>query len=172
MATDLIYNDRAYTGNVSFSGPVTLPSAVVANATVAAGADIDASKHEHRHHVNYFQKSGTDVVAETQALFTAYLAGELIRVAVRPTAVPTGGDKTYTVDIKKAANGSASFTSVLSAVVSVSSADTSGTIKLGTISTVAFVAGDCYQVVVAVAGSTGTQGQGVLVELVVDEKGA
>lgn len=172
MATDLIRSDINFTGNVSFGGTVYLPNASVGNANIPAGAGIDASKVNGRHMIRHAQKNGTAVVTETMMVHVAYLAGTILQFAVRPRAKPTGGDLAFTVDLQSAPNGSNTWTSHLSAAVSVSSADTDDTIKLGTLSDTTYAAGDTLRIVITTSGSTGTQGQGVICELVIDENGA
>ena len=170
----------------SFSGPTTfkgavrfldsdvsLPAGLIDDADVSAGAAIDADKLQHRHAISYSQVDGTDVASATQLLFIARAACTVVSVEVRPTTAPTGGDKQFTVDIQKATDGSGSWSTLLSSVVTMSSADSDDTLEAATlIGSPTLVDGDAIRVVVTASGSTGSQGQGVNVTVNLDEAAA
>ena len=159
-------------GAANFTGPTSFPDGSITNTKVAASADIAANKLQHRHAISHSQKDGTDVVSETIMLYIARASGTLARFVVRPRLVPTGGDKQYTVDIQKAVTGSNTWTSLLTAVVTVSSSDTNDVVKGGTlIGSPVYVLNDTIRFVITASGSTGSQGQGVAIEATVDESG-
>lgn len=172
MPADISYADKIEMGNVSFGNTVSLPAASVVNENVAAGADLDASKLRHRHAAEYIQKAGSDVVSETKALHLTHGGGDLLLFRVRVETAPTGGDKAFTVDMQKAVEGSVSWTTVLSAVVTVDSTDANGTTDEGTISAVPYNATDAFRIVVTASGSTGAQGQGLHALALFDERAA
>lgn len=157
---------------LSVSTEMALPSGSVENDDVAAAAAIAANKLKHRHAVAYAQADGADVASETKLVHLAYLAGTIVDVSVRVNTAPTGGDKAFTVDVKKAADAGA-FATVLSSVVTINSSSVNNTKVAGTIDGAQddVTADDAIQVVIATSGTTGSQGQGLIVEITVEENG-
>lgn len=167
-----VNGDAEYTGVITFSGTVYVPAETVNNSAFSTSSAhrLAASKVIHRADLNYWQVNGTDVASATVVLRTCLGAGTIKGVKVRPYTAPTGGDKAFTVDVKKATNGGNTFASVLSSVVTVNSGSADGTLQTATLSgTPVTVAGDAIQVVIAASGSTGSQGQGVTVSIYYEE---
>lgn len=137
---------------VAFVGPVTLPAGTVSDADVAAGANLDASKMQHRHKLgtNFDLPIGSLPVAREEIVFVATAAGTIhdFQVVLNDTGTSTDVD----FDLKK--NG----VSVLSAVVNMTHADTDATPKAGTLSVTAFVAGDVFSIQLIITIVTGTEG--------------
>lgn len=151
---------------------ITLPDESINNAVIASDARVEATKLQHQHCLSYQQAGGTDVVTATVLLHLAKGDGELVDLSVRPITAPSGGDKQYTVDIQKAADGSSSWTSLLDAAVEVSVSESSAdnTAQQAVLaSSPSYDATDAIRVVVTASGSTGSQGQGVLVTATVRE---
>lgn len=151
---------------------LTLPAAAVANTQVSGTADILATKVRHQFPISWSQKDATDVVSETVLLHIANADGDIHAFEVRPTIVPTGGDKQYTVDIQMAADGSGSWTTLLSAVITVSTSSTANTLIAGTLTDTSYLNGEAVRIVVTASGSTGSQGQGFVATLWLREKPA
>lgn len=171
MATSL-EGTIEFPGTVTFSGTVYLPSGGVTNANFSPSSAnrLDASKAIHRVDLNYSQANGSDVADATVVLRVCKGAGTFKGVTVRPYTAPTGGDKAFTVDVKKASDGGNTFASILSSVVTVNSSSTSGTLQTATLSgTPTTAAGDAIQIVVDATGSTGSQGQGLCVSIYYEE---
>lgn len=165
-------NTVHFSSSVRFAGGMALPDNVVGNAQVLDLTDIAATKLQHRNHINYAQVGGADVVDATVIVHLVRATGVVRSIRVRPGTVPTGGDKTVSVDVQKAGNGSNSWTSLLSSPISFSSSDTDHTLKAGTlIGSPVVAANDAIRIVVDAAGSTGTQGQGLVVDIAIDESG-
>ncbi len=170
MATDNIVHDRIYQGEVTFSGPVNLPPLTIRNAAISSTAGIETGKMIHRHALRYSQANGSDVVSVTELLHVARAGGEILSVEVRPTTVPTGGDKQYTVDVLTAPNGSNTWTSVLTAAITVDSGETDHALIAGAVpDSTTYDDGDAIRVVVTASGSTGSQGQGFVVTVNINE---
>lgn len=169
----LVRGEATFIGATQFLGSIgTLPAASVNDAAIATAANLDADKLENRISKTVVQAPGTDVVNGTTYIFVARAAGVIKSLRVRPLTAPTGGDKAFTVDLKRAANASGSFTSLLSSVVTVNSSSVDQTVQNGTLTgSPNILAGDLLQIVIAVSGSTGSQGQGVVVEVEIDEVG-
>lgn len=168
MATDDIRGDRVYTGTVTYTGTINLPAGTIDNADVNAGAAIAATKLQHRHAIGYGQVDGTDVVTATIALHVARGDGQIISVEIRPQTAPTGGDKQYTADIQKGADAG-SYSTILSAAIVLNSSSANNTLQAGTLSTTTFSDGDAFEAIITASGSTGSQGQGFVITLNIDE---
>ncbi len=175
MGTTDVRGDQIFHDSVTFVGAVYLPQQAVTGGMISADAAnrIPASKVIHRPDVNYSQENGGDVVSETRMVRVCRGSGTINQVALRPGTVPAGGNKQYTVDVQKAVDASGTWTSVLSSPITVDSTAVANTRKLGTLSGSPVVAdGDTLRVVVTASGSTGTQGQGVVVTVGMDEQSA
>lgn len=153
-----------------------VPSALcVSNSHVAAAAGIVATKLEHQHSLTYKQDDGTDIAAAIAGLWTCRGATATI-VAIQVVCIdaPSGGDKHFTVDLKKCNEGSPAPATVLTAVID---SDTYGgageatdaEVGVGAIASAALVAEDTLVIDIALLGSTGTQGQGLIVTVTVRE---
>lgn len=70
----------------------------------------------------------------------------------------TGSSASSTFDLKKYATGGSTGSSVLSAAVTVSNADTDNTPKAGTLSSATYAAGDVFTILLTVSTSTGAAG--------------
>jgi len=115
--------------------------------------------------ITYAQADGSSVVSQTMAVFTAPADGVIDSITVFNTVAPTGGDRQFTVDVKKSTGGGA-FATVLDSVVTRNSSDADrGTETADLVADPSYVAGDSFHVVVTASGSSGTQGQGVLVQI-------
>lgn len=160
-------DDIEFQGVVSFGGTVGLPPATVGNA---AFSSLTADRLAYGKVVHYSQKvhqiaPATTVTTQTVAIHFAYGAGSISHVWINPCTSPTGGDLQYTVDVKKSSDGSSTKTSILSAAVTISSADASDTQQAATVTTSTFAAKDILWVVITTSGSTGTQGTGLVVSV-------
>lgn len=165
-----IHEPWVFADQVTFLQSVRLPAGSIADDEVAVGAKVSADKIVHRHLLNYSQKDGTDVVSEAVVLHVAKFAGRLRSVEVRPTTAPSGGDKQYTVDVQKAADGSGTWTSLLNSIVTVDSSAASNTkIAATLVADPSVAAGEALRIVVTTSGTTGTQGQGLCVAIEYDE---
>lgn len=152
------------TGNLS-SSTFSAPAGCISDAAVvvpSAGANgINTTKLNHRQHVRYSQAEGTSIVTETRIVWltNGTQASFISARAIEKTA--TSGGDTVTVDIRK--NG----TSILSGATPISVTGTS--VVIGTITTTSSTVGDYVEVVVTATHTSGTLGQGLYVDLIVDE---
>lgn len=175
--TDEIRSNRTYSGNVTFSGQVFLPSSTVTGSqfTDDTTQRLPTGKAVHRYNLSHGQANGSDVVSETKLLRICRGAGTLKSFEVRPTTAPTGGDKQFTVDIQKAADASGSWTSMINPVVTMSSADSDNTLEAATIKTDGSedtADGNAIRIVITASGSTGSQGQGFVATAEYEEQSA
>ena len=147
----------------------TIPAGSIRNDDIGNGAQIAATKTVARRSFTYQQADGADVVAATVPLATFKCLNASIKFGLlKILTAPTGGDKKYTIDIQKAAGGSTAFTSMLASPHQVDSTSSNGDVAQIAFSTTDIANNDTLRVVVAVSGSTGSQGQGFLLTLDVD----
>lgn len=162
------------TGDVLVDGTLTaktlnIPAGTVGNAGVAAAAGIDATKLDHQHAIRYSQADGSDVVSAIVPIHICRAAVEIVDVEVVCIDAPSGGDKQFTVDLQVADQSTPAPASLLYAPVTIDSTVADCEVKSATITTTAAVADDTLLVVVTASGSTGTQGQGLIVVVTVRE---
>jgi hypothetical protein len=153
---------------------VSLPTGCIVDAHIAASAGVAASKLEHQHVLTYKQDDGTDIAAAIVPIYTVRGAtAEIIEFEVACLDAPSGGDKKFTVDLQKCDDGTPTPATVLSAVLDSSTygsaPSTDCEVGTGVISSADLVVGDILVVVVAISGSTGTQGQGLIVTATIRE---
>jgi len=157
---------------VTFQDIVSFLDGTISGAAISADPNyrIPATKVLQRIDLHYAQADGADVVSETILLRVARAKGTLIGVEVRPTTAPTGGDKKFTIDIAKAADASAAWSSLLNAAHDVDSSsvnDTKETVVLA--ATPTYAAADALRIEITASGSTGSQGQGFVVTIFIEE---
>jgi hypothetical protein len=164
MANSKIDSDVTITGRLTVQGDASLPAGVIFDANIPNGQNISYEKVEALIIASHAQSQAADVATAREIVHRFAKTGSVESVIVAIDDAPTGGDRLYTVDVRKSTGGG-NWTTILTAVVSVSASDTSRTAKAGSVLTPNCVAGDLIAVVVAPAGSTGTQGKGVRVEV-------
>ena len=158
-----IRSDLFVTGNLKV-GSMEIPDGTVVDADVSLTAKINATKLGHQHAVRYSQTDGSDVVSEKLPIHTVRgVNGSVIELEVIVVAPPSGGDKQFTVDLTIANQASPTPVSILSAPITVDSAKAAFEVLTATISSAALLSGDTLQVEVTASGTTGNQGQGVVV---------
>lgn len=142
-----------------------VPAGTLTDSGVSGSADIGAGKMRHRHKALFQQNHGTAAVAQRQPIYTVRASVATIQSLRAALTVAITGDSTITIDLLK--NGS----SILSSTIVLDSTNAARSFEsaVGFIST-ALVANDFLEVVVTVSAGTGTLGQGLVVELEVDEK--
>jgi hypothetical protein len=147
-------------------GAVVLPdNAITSSAKVIAGANISADKTEQRVFPTW-QQPNSAATTETRPLFVARRPGTLNEIIAGSIAAAIG-DSTTTVNVKK--NG----TTVMSSVITLTSADVARIVQVGAISGGgAFVAGDWFEVTITATIGTGTLPTGVFVQCEMDMDGS
>lgn len=173
MPASDIRQDVNFHAACSFLGGFYPPAGALNNSHFAPDANnrLAASKQVHRIDLHYAQPDGADVAAETKLLRVCRGSAAIVGIEVRPTAVPAGGDKGYSIDVQKAADGSNTWSSLLDAAVAITSADAADTNQAADmVDEPTLSAGDALRIVVATSGSTGTQGQGFTVSIYVEEQ--
>ena len=150
---------------------IDLPDGCLADRNVIPYTEIPAENCEHQHAVSYWQENGIDVVGESIVVHTFRAAGKIIAVSVLPIVPPTGA-KTINVDVRRGNHGS-DYASILSASVLIDASSAARMPRTGllTVADTPVADGDTLEIVVTVAGSTGTQGQGLNVVIWIRENG-
>lgn len=158
------------TGPLKVTGTIEISQGIT-DSDVGAAADIQATKLQHQHHVGYHQDDGSDIVAATAPIYICRGAsGTTVAIQISCADAPSGGDKAFSVDLYKSdvVTGEPAVT-ILNAPIAYSATQTDFEVEVGVVDTAALTVGDTLLVVVAVSGSTGTQGQGLQVSVTVRE---
>lgn len=163
-----IQGDVYVQGNLS-ARTMKVPDGAVTNAAIAQGAGIEADKVVHQFPLHYGQPAGQDVAAATAGLHIVNgSSGQVVDVEAVALAVPAGGGKAVSIDIKRSRNGGA-FATILSAPIAINAASTVRVPIAANVASADLVAGDVLEAVVTTSGSTGTQAQGLLVTVTISE---
>ena len=169
MPTSKIESDVFVDGNLR-AKTLSIPEGTVDDDAVKADAGVAATKLQHQHVLTYRQPNGSDVTAAIVPIFTVRgVSATVVEVEVVAPDAPDGGDKKFTVDLKKASQASPTPASVLQSVIDYDSTKANYEVVQGTIQTSALADGDTLLVDVAVSGTTGNQAQGLVVTITVRE---
>ena len=166
-------NDWIFYSTVTFAGVVGLPEDIIEGKHWnTSGAPLEATNVVHQSPVKHVQKHGTAVVAATEYLFEARKSTYVLDVVTGVGTAPTG-NYTVTVDVQKYSGGS--WASILNGgsqtIDSTATADEAISLVLsGTAGVTTLAAGEWLRVVVSVAGTSGTQAQGLIVQVRVHEQ--
>lgn len=162
----VIFSEDVVVRGTLVPSAVTLPdNAINSESQIKAGVNIPADKTEQRIYPSHAQPN-TAATTETRTLFVARRAGVVNEVIVGSIGIAVGNAIT-TVDVRR--NG----TTILSAVVTLDSANATRIVESGAISGAGtFVAGDWYDVVITATIGTGTLPTGVFVQMECDQAGA
>lgn len=150
-------------GAVNMTGATSLvvPVNSIVDASVSAAAPLGTTKTRKRHYPKHSQYSGAANVIATDLVHEVYGAAGSI-IAIRGSVqVACIAPSLTTVDVKK--NGVSILTAPFTINAAAGVADVAGSVA-----TPSLVAGDKLTVVVTLTGG-GTQGQGLFVQIVVDE---
>ena len=127
-------------------------------------------KQRHRFAVPFPLTDGTDVTALTKLIHVAGGAGKVTAIEVAPgETAPNGGDKLWTVDVKKSTAGGA-FATIIDTPKIINTTAVALTLQTVTIDASTYRIGDVFQVVVTVSGGSGNQGQGGCIVVWFDEE--
>ncbi len=160
------YHDVTHYGTHAFAAPPILPADTIGDAQIKADPLdlIDADKIEHRRAVALRTPIGSAVTAQDEIVHIFDADAVIEDVSIVAESVPTG-DYVTSVDVK-IWNGS-SWTSVLSGgAQDIDSGDTDNTRQSLTLDgTPTAAAGYLLRVTVTVSGASGTQADGLCVDV-------
>jgi len=144
-------------------------------SSLANASNLAESNLQHRHHVNYHQPSGTNVVAQDAIVYLAYKATQVLQAWVTPMTAPAAGTTT-TVDLQSYVVGTGWVSCLTSTTVIGSTATPAAPIALSLSGTPQLIpsAGtgnaSLLRINVTVSGG-GAQVQGLAVEVILSENG-
>ena len=155
-------------GNLVVSGRVTsqfldIPDQAVTDARVSSSAGIQASKLQQQHPLRFSDESAATAADKAHAL--GVVRGNVGSVVDFEAGVVVAniGDSTIAVDLLK--NGA----SILSAAISLSSAQAAYATVVGTIDTPSLVDGDVLEVSIDATVGSGTLGKGLFAQATIRE---
>ena len=164
--TNSVDGDTILRGKLTVTGAVAVPASSFGNDEMTTADPIAVTKQDHLIVATYSVVDGADLAATTGDGFLIHTVHGTTATVLGIEAVcadcPEGGDKTFTVDLKKAGSGVAA-TTMLSAPIAFGTATTDYVALPGTLSLTALTNEQSLLVVVAVSGTTGNQGQGLVV---------
>lgn len=165
MGTMIVPDNLSVRGTVVATS-ISLTSASITSAMIAAGANINADKLEHRHVITHGQDNAAAAAQERVVHVVKGTTGLIESVSVGSIVAATG-DSTVTIDVEK--NG----TSVLSSAVTLNSSSAALTEIAATVDGAQddLAAGDILSIVITVSAGTGTLPTGVFVNITLDEIG-
>lgn len=152
-------------------GSMEAPANSVGNNAIQGDAGIEATKVVHRFTVEYNkQVPGTAIVADTIGIHIARAVGKIREIeAAIIGAIATDVSRTVDIDLKKSTLTGA-FASIMSSTIQFTNASALRTVTTGSINSEDFIAGDIFELTVAVAGGAGSQAQGLIVTITVEEE--
>ena len=170
MANSRLEGDVHVAGAISCQ-TMQIPAGTVENTDVAAAAGIAATKLQHQHSIHYVQDDGSDVVAATVPIYMCRGAtATVVDVKVSVIDAPSGGGtEAIEVDIQKCNKGTPTPATIMDSEITYTASQTDCEVVDGTISSASLVAEDQLLAIVAVSGTGGAQGQGLLVHLTIRE---
>jgi len=154
-------------GTITAKNNIPSP-ATVGDTQVIAGAGVAATKLQQQYECRYDQPVASTVVADGRMVHQVYGAVANLVAFQALVVTPPVGAMTISVDLQKSTGGGA-FATILSAPISITSATAARTAVTAAIANAGLIAGDVLQVVVTVAGASGTQGLGLLAAAIIRE---
>ncbi len=163
-----IDGDLVVRGTLSSSSQ-QYPAGSIQASDIVAAAGIEATKLQHQHAIVFSESDATTVTAQTIPIYTVSgVSGTIVGIDVACTTAPTGGDLAFTVDLQ-VGDVSTALATTLSAPVSYSATQSDLEVESGAVTSATLVDGDTLALVIAVSGSTGTQGSGLVVTVTIRE---
>lgn len=162
-----------FEGDLYISGALsarsfTAPNGSITDAAIQPNAGIQSTKLEHEHRP-IISQSGT-ATTQTRVIHVCRGAVGSIAAFVAGSLAKAVGDSTVTVDLQKSSGGAA-FASVLTAAITLDSANADRVAEAGSIADEDLAAGDILQVVITATVGTGTLPTGLFAALSVREAG-
>lgn len=170
MSFDTLTGNYNYTGIVTFSGTLSLPISTpcVGDDQVKANAGIDYTKLDHQNKF-VISQTGTVVNGTHYLTIVGGTTSTLLKVSAAITEVlADDASRTINIDLQKSTGGGA-FATMLSSTLELDSADTLLTEYEATLGSVALVDGDILKLTITVAGGSGNQAQGLIVQVILRE---
>lgn len=150
--------------NLTVTGQSSFPPGTIPGTAISSGVPVPQNAVRHRKDQVFSQAKGAAVAANTgQIFYRATGDGTVLGVHAGFIQAATG-DSTATIDVKK--NG----TTILNSTIVLDNTNAAYASEAGSVvASPTYVEGDIFEVVVAVAAGSGVPGQGLFVQLTVDE---
>lgn len=170
MPTNVIYGNSHVAGHFSCQS-MTIPALTITDSMISASAAISADKLVHRHVVTHMQKNGTAVIAETVPIYicTAVNGAVVQSISVVITGAVGTDDRVVTIDLKKTGEGDTPAT-ILTATFNADATTTLYEVLTGTLDDGTLVETESLLLYITVSGASGTQAQGIIVQVAIDEQ--
>lgn len=165
MAEPTTFNNDVTVRGLLRATAIAVPAGAVGNSNVNPSDPIQSPNLRHRHKAGFRQAHGTAAAAERRAVHRARGAGTILAAAAGVTVACTG-NATITIDVLK------NNVSVLTAPVVLDNTNAAYAAEAGAVATAAYAAGDVIEQVVTVNAGTGVLGQGLFLDLDLDEGAA
>jgi len=166
MATPFIVNGDARINGELSAETFVLPNASVTDASVSSSTNIDADKLEMMHKAETTFGVNQDVAPSADIKTIIYEATGAATVRrVNAKLHDTGTSTDVKFDLQKAAAGSTTYTTILSGTINFTDADTDNTVKAGSISSAALIAGDSLLLFMDFTSATGALGPFAWIEV-------
>ena len=169
----VIRGDVQFTGKVTFADDVVLPNEVVGNESIDSDSPLDTSKTIHRFVVPYRQNNGANIAAATFALATLnnLNGGRISRITATITGVKATGDRQVSIAVSSVSTPGGSPAAIADTVMLDAATDLYDPTDITiTDDTTLYAQGTTFICAVTVSGSTGTQPQGLLIEMQIDQE--
>jgi len=164
----VLRGDIVLQGTLTPSG-LNVPAGAVDDDAIKSAAAIAATKLQHQHVLKHSQAQDSFVTSAKDPLYIVRgLTATVVDIEVMCLGAPSG-DKTITVDLKKANTGNKDGATILSSTISYDAAKSDAEVVKGTISSANLVDGDVLIVWVTVGGTTGNDAKGLVVTVTVRE---
>ena len=175
MSKNIITAPTDFEGAVGFTGDVTIQNGQLGDLALSetAAKRVAAKKVWQLQQFGYSSESLSNAIGSTidKHIHTAKGKGTVKRVSVVIEVAPSASGYTYTVDLKKAVDGSTTYNTILSSTLTINDSTAVGTeLTLSLDSTkVEYDAKDRFELEVIRSGSSGTEGQGLSVVVHAEE---
>lgn len=162
MPQNIDYADCLHTGQHQFEKAPKVPDGSFGDAQLGTTNPVAATKLQHQYAACYAQPGGSAAATERKVRHVARSAGSVAAVEAG-VVTPAVGAATVALDVLK--NG----TSVLTSVVTITSAQAAYARVSGAIAAAAYAAGDVFELAVTATAGGGTLPQGFFCDVVFRE---
>lgn len=163
LRTQRIPANLTVEGNLA-ANTMTLPASSVGDSQVKSDANVDADKLQSRNYALLQQDRGSAAATQRQTVHICRGTTGIIKEIATTLSVANVGDSTVDVDVLL--NGT---TVMGGGAIQFTSSDSALAIKTGTLTTTALAQGDVLEISITATVGTGTLGQGLLVQVKIDE---
>lgn len=176
MAIATYFNNEVFIQTL-YVNTISIPSGSITDASVAAGAAIDADKLTNRVHATYQQADGSNVASTSGDGVAVYACDKTNGATIKKVTAlcmdtGSGGAPVHNIaiDVFKWDDSAGTAATILSTDIDITESQNDYDLVNGTLSDTDMDTGDVLTVRVTVTGSGGTAPQGLLVQVEIDEE--